>query len=185
MAAVDPADDNPLLRMADLADEVAFLRKSIIELAPLIPGGYCCTVDEDEALIVLRELKARMQREEAAKTRWAKASTMAASTKSSGGVVGWTGAGESIVFPSGEIKVTLNSEDPASERGSIKGARMAEGWYDEATIDTVTSSIDSGRDAIAALSKNMEQSQKRIEDFEKILKSFTTVTERDPGDLYD
>lgn len=178
---VEPADDNPLLRMADLVDEVAFLRKSIIELAPLIPGGYCCTVDEDEALIVLRELKARMQREEAAKTRWSKASTMAASTKSSG----WSGVGKSIVFPpAGEIKVTLTSDDE-SERGSIKGARMAEGWYDEATIDTVTSSIDSGRDAIAALSKNMEQSQKRIEDFEKILKSFTTVTERDPGDLYD
>lgn len=179
MAGPDPADDNPLLRMADLADEVAFLRKSIIELAPLIPGGYACTVDEDEALVVLRELKARVDREAASKARL---STSAGRIVSGGG---WSGGGGSVVFPSGEIKITLTNDDPSAERGGMEGTSGDKGWYDESMVNDVSSSIDSGLDAIKMLSKNMEQSQKRIEDFEKVLKSFTTVTERDPGDLYD
>jgi len=60
MAGPDSEDDNPLLEMADLLDEVRFLRAEIVELGKLLPDGYTCTVDDNEVLVVLAELRKQL-----------------------------------------------------------------------------------------------------------------------------
>ena len=57
MAGPDSEDDNPLLKMADLLDEVRFLRGEIVELGAMLPSGYKPEDEENEVLASLAALR--------------------------------------------------------------------------------------------------------------------------------